>query len=75
MKVKTQLTQLRLNYGNISDQEISENTLNQARELIKQGFARADSMTPPPAEEIWNCFEATIQRIGTQLQKSESPFC
>jgi DNA-binding Xre family transcriptional regulator len=128
MKVKTQLTQLRLNYGNISDQEISEytgidpqqlrelengqaesiafftlaqlcaffqctpndllvldheeeidttppseETLNQARELIKQGFARADSMTPPEAEEIWNSFEATIQRIGTQLQNSESP--
>jgi hypothetical protein len=37
-------------------------------------FARADSMTPPEAEEIWNSFEATIQRIETQLQNSEYIF-
>lgn len=128
MNIKTQLSQLKSNYGNISDEEIAQltgieiqqirelengsaeaiafNTLAQlcdlfqctpndllvldreeieidatppsaeelrkASEIINKAFAIAEAMPPRPAEEIWADFEAVCDRIGSQLEKSQS---
>ena len=40
-------------------------------EIIKQGFALAEAMPPRPAEEIWESFEATVDRIASKLENSE----
>ena len=128
MKIKSQLSQLKENYGKISDEEIAQVTgidlqeiqeldngsaeaisfktlaqlcgffqctpndvlflewegievdrtppsaeeLKQAREIINKAFAIAKAMPPRPAEEIWADFEATVDRIGAQLEKSQS---
>ncbi|MDJ1178726.1 helix-turn-helix domain-containing protein [Roseofilum sp. BLCC_M91] len=128
MKVKSQLSQLKASYGNISNEDIAEVTgidleqirelengsaeaiafdtlaqlcgffqctpndvlflewdsievdptppsaeeLRQARELIDKAFAIASAMPPRPAEEIWADFEATVDRIGEQLEQSKS---
>ncbi|MDJ1174643.1 helix-turn-helix domain-containing protein [Roseofilum capinflatum] len=128
MKVKSQLSQLKKNYGNVSNEEIAEVTgidleqirelekgsaeaiafdtlaklcnffqctpndvlllewegievdptppsaeeLRQAKELIDKAFAIASAMPPRPAEEIWADFEATVDRIGLELEQSKS---
>lgn len=40
--------------------------------IIKQAFARAEAIPTRSAEEIWDSFEANIDRISSQLSNSES---
>lgn len=51
----------------------STEELAKAEELLQRAFARAEAMPPRPAEEIWESFEATVDRIASQLENSE-PF-
>ncbi|NEO66076.1 MAG: XRE family transcriptional regulator [Moorea sp. SIO4G2] len=41
--------------------------IEKASQIIKQAFARAEAMPPRSAEEIWDSFEGTIERISHQL--------
>lgn len=41
--------------------------IDKASQIIKQAFARAEAMPPRSAEEIWDSFEGTIERISHQL--------
>jgi len=50
----------------------SAEEIRQASEIINQAFAIAEKMPPRPPEEIWASFEATVDRIGSQLEKSKS---
>jgi DNA-binding Xre family transcriptional regulator len=49
----------------------STEELAKAEEILRRAFARAEAMPPRPAEEIWESFEATVDRIASQLENSE----
>ena len=50
----------------------SAEELSKAAEIIKKAFARAEAMPPRPPEEIWKSFEATVDRIASEIEQSES---
>ena len=49
----------------------SKEELAKAEEILRRAFARAEAMPPRPAAEIWDSFEATVDRIASQLENSE----
>ncbi len=55
-----------------ASQPPSAEELSKAAEIINKAFARAEAMPPRPAEEIWKSFEATVERIASQIEQSES---
>ncbi|MFB2973289.1 helix-turn-helix domain-containing protein [Aerosakkonema sp. BLCC-F183] len=61
---------------NYEEQEIeptppTAEALLKAREIIKEGFALADTAPPRPAQEIWAEFEAVRSKVATEISNSE----
>ncbi|NEO42723.1 MAG: helix-turn-helix transcriptional regulator [Moorea sp. SIO4A3] len=47
--------------------------IEKASQIIKQAFARAEAMPPRSAEEIWDSFEGTIERMFYGIKSRPTP--
>lgn len=50
----------------------STEELEEAQEIIKEGFAQESAMPPREAQEIWEEFQAVRAQIGAEMAESES---